>query len=321
MTTALIVLRPEDNEKPLRHDLSVTMEITQATRHSFPLVAGYNWYLLKTFTRQHGRDASIKIAGNGEDNLDSLKSGKIDILVLPLSDTLKNDPSYLTLSADSTALWVMDPTDIQEARHLVQWLSILRDCPDYKMIRSRYLDFYHPSKHAGQDFISPYDDLVKTYADSLGWDWRLLSAVIFDESHFKIEAQSRRGATGLMQVMPKVASHYGHDDLLDPEQNIQAGVDILRTIKRKYKVWGTDEEQLKYVLSIFNAGPVRVMNCVEHAIAEGVDPALWDNVADLIPQDPLDTTQRKLCLSQETVAYVRHILYLYNRYCTIFPEE
>lgn len=319
--TSLLVLHPENDEKMLRRDLRATIDFSTQNKGSLPLVVGYNWHLLKRFSYQHASEAFIRLSDDGENSLDSLKSGRTDLVVLPYSDTLKNDPSVLVLSADSTALWVMDPSNLPEARHLAQWLSLLRDRPDYESVRYRYLGFYHPSKHNGQDFISPYDDLVKEYADSLGWDWRLLSAVIFNESHFKIEARSPRGARGLMQVLPAVASRFGCNDLLDPEENIRAGTNIIMSITKKYRTWGSAEEQLKYTLASFNAGPRKVRVCVEHAIEAGIDPSLWNNVADLVPEDPLDTIQREKYLSHETVAYVRHILYLYNRYCTICPEK
>lgn len=319
--TAFHLLKPEEDETLFRRDLDVIMDISAAQRHKLPLVTGYNWHLLKTFTRQHGSEAFIRLARSGENCLDTLKAGRTDLVVLPLSDTLKNDSTLLIISADSTALWIMNKSQVHEARLLAEWLAIMRDRPDYSTIRHRFLDFYDPSKHTDEHFISPYDDIVKSYADSLGWDWRMLSAVIFHESHFKIEATSPRGASGLMQVMPRVASQYGCEDLLDPEQNIHAGTDILMAIMKKYRTWGPKEEQMKYTLASFNAGPRKVRECVDHAIETGVDPSFWDNVADLVPEDPLDTAQRKLYLSHETVAYVRHILYLYNRYCTICPEK
>ena len=51
--------------------------------------------------------------------------------------------------------------------------------------------------------ISPYDSLFREYADTLGWDWKLLAAVAYVESKFDTAAVSSVGARGLMQMMPQ----------------------------------------------------------------------------------------------------------------------
>lgn len=53
--------------------------------------------------------------------------------------------------------------------------------------------------------ISPYDDLFKRHAKSLGWDWRLLAAIAYFESHFRPNAVAWTGAKGLMGIMPSTA--------------------------------------------------------------------------------------------------------------------
>jgi membrane-bound lytic murein transglycosylase F len=53
--------------------------------------------------------------------------------------------------------------------------------------------------------LSPYDTIVRRYADQYGFDWRLIVAVMYQESRFDPEAQSFAGARGLMQVLPRTA--------------------------------------------------------------------------------------------------------------------
>jgi len=56
----------------------------------------------------------------------------------------------------------------------------------------------------------------------------LLHAVISVESRYKPDAVSKKGASGLMQLMPGTARHYGVIDALDPVQNINGGAKYLR---------------------------------------------------------------------------------------------
>src|SRR5215210_4660367 len=56
-----------------------------------------------------------------------------------------------------------------------------------------------------------------------GVDPRLLHAVIWQESKYKIQARSHAGAQGLMQMIPATARRFGCTDVNDPASNVQAG--------------------------------------------------------------------------------------------------
>jgi len=307
--------------QPFPHSLKATLDQSFTKMKGLALVGGYNYRLLKDFTSTHNAKVNIRMADKTENAIDSLDAMRTDIVILPFPDSLRADSTHIAIPVDSAGIWLFRKGDRLNAVRMVHWLERYRKGDKYRDIRERYMGMYDPTKHTDCKFISPYDSLVRAYADTLGWDWRLLGAMIYCESHFKIEARSPKGASGLMQVMPSVASRKGHEDLLDPEANIKAGTDILLGIQKKYRLWGTPEERIKYALASYNAGPGKVRKCVDHAIELGVDPNLWDNVASLVPTDPLDTAQTAQYLSQETVGYVRHILYLYNRYRKICPEK
>jgi soluble lytic murein transglycosylase-like protein len=81
----------------------------------------------------------------------------------------------------------------------------------------------------------------------------LVAAVIEAESSRNPRAVSRRGARGLMQLMPKTAKRLGVDDPFDPRANIEAGVKHLRAM---IDIFGND---LPRVLAAYNAGEVAVI--------------------------------------------------------------
>jgi len=72
--------------------------------------------------------------------------------------------------------------------------------------------------------ISKFDNLIKKHAQKNNFDWRLIAALIQQESRFNPTAVSWAGAKGLMQLMPKTAKQYGFKNLTDPELNIKAGI-------------------------------------------------------------------------------------------------
>jgi len=88
------------------------------------------------------------------------------------------------------------------------------------------------------------DDAARTY----GLEGALLHAVISVESHYNPKAVSRKGAAGLMQLMPGTARRYGVADRFDPVQNIDGGAKYLRDL---LKLFNSD---VSLTLAAYNAG-------------------------------------------------------------------
>jgi len=97
------------------------------------------------------------------------------------------------------------------------------------------------------------DEHIKEVAARHGVRADLVAAVIEAESSRNPRAVSRRGARGLMQLMPKTAKRLGVDDPFDPRANIEAGVKHLRAM---IDIFGND---LPRVLAAYNAGEVAVI--------------------------------------------------------------
>ncbi|MCF6342171.1 MAG: transporter substrate-binding domain-containing protein, partial [Bacteroidales bacterium] len=103
--------------------------------------------------------------------------------------------------------------------------------------------------------LSPYDEEIKKASTIIGWDWRVLASLIYQESEFKPKVRSWVGAYGLMQMMPVTLEKYGLDTTASPDQQITAGARYLKYLDRQLPAEIADSaERMKFVLASYNAG-------------------------------------------------------------------
>ena len=290
---------------------------------------GFSYDLLRKFGSHVGAEVKISLADDSCDYVDSLRSGKVDILVLPDTCSRCAEGVIISRKLDSS-VWAINSEDITKIKEINTWIATYTETGDYRQTWTKYHKAINPMSKFDRGLISskisPYDKLIKKYAGELGWDWRMLAAVIYQESKFSINTVSHRGATGLMQVMPATASYYGITDLLDPEENIKAGTMHLARLQKMYGDSGmTDAERFKFVLASYNAGEGRIADCRRLAEARNLDNTRWDDILKVIPSMRDEATLRETYLKfgkfngTETVNYVENILNIYAAFCEICP--
>jgi len=97
-----------------------------------------------------------------------------------------------------------------------------------------------------------YDELISDASERHGVSFSLLKAVIKAESDFDPHAVSKKGATGLMQIMPENFKPLGIRDPFDPWENINAGARYFKQMYDRFK------GKLALSLAAYNAGPTAV---------------------------------------------------------------
>jgi soluble lytic murein transglycosylase-like protein len=110
-------------------------------------------------------------------------------------------------------------------------------------------DYYSPAVLAR---AVQYDPIIEKAATSNSVEADLLRAVIVVESGFNERARSKKGAMGLMQLMPDTARQYGASNAYDPKQNVHAGAKYLRSLLDRYG------KNIKLALAAYNAGETAV---------------------------------------------------------------
>lgn len=296
------------------------------------LVADYNYFLLKKFTCENPayEGSEILLSLDSEQYLDSLLEEKADIIVLPLGESPLISERIATVHLDTSGVWAFRAKDRKLIRDVKKWLEEEYADPAHEETRERFLQTFNPYIRAKaglkSKYLSPYDDIIRKYAAELGWDWRLLAAVIYQESNFRITANSHCGASGLMQLMPQTASRMNVSNRLNPEESIKGGVTYLKSLGNRYRgICNNHEEKIKYTLAAFNAGEGRMSDIIKFARARNVDVGCWDSVATVLPlmnkAVEADSLKFGAFNATETVSYLEMVELFYEAMKKICPEK
>jgi membrane-bound lytic murein transglycosylase F len=174
--------------------------------------------------------------------------------------------------------------------------------------------------------LSPYDDIVKRYAEQYDFDWRVIVAMMYQESRFDPKARSFAGAVGLLQVLPRTGRQMGYDDVTSPETNIAAGVKYLSWLRDRFHADLPVADRMWFTLASFNAGHEHVRDARRLALQEGLDPNRWfGNVEQamlLLSREQYARQARHgYCRGREPVNYVREIFARYGAYREALEAE
>lgn len=128
--------------------------------------------------------------------------------------------------------------------------------------------------------------VIKRYAQRFGVDWVLVLAVMQQESQFNKNALSRKGAFGLMQIMPQTRLELeevlGMGETMTPSNNIKAGVFHLKRLSKAFAS-SSDEDRTLLTLAAYNAGLARIQDAQTLAAHLGDDSRSWKGVRAALP--------------------------------------
>lgn len=192
-----------------------------------------------------------------------------------------------------------------------------------------------------QALVDEYGDLIKRECNFYKLDWRLVLAIIHQESYFNPEAVSRAGAFGFMQIMPRTGQGLQNElalqDTRTPQNNLIAGIYYYASLASQFSEFG--DERYKFALAAYNAGLGRVIDALTITDYWGKDYKQWDNVKEAYPYlssrndslhalvwpDRKHPTYGTLENWKEPYNYVESIWFLYNEYKKYYesnlPEE
>ncbi len=240
------------------------------------------------------------------------------------------------VSFSQRTAWAVRQNSPELLAAIDEWITEMREEVDYYVIYNRYFEnkrsfrarveseFY--SLETGK--ISPYDPLIKQYAGNLGWDWRFVSSIVYQESQFDPRARSWARARGLMQLMPATARELGVRDRTDPQQNLRAGTTYLGQLWERWSSIPDSTQRLKFTLASYNCGYHHVLDAQRLTEKYGGTPQQWD---DQVAKYVLKLSYPKYYNDEavdygyvrgiEPVTYVRQIFERFEHYKRVMPLE
>lgn len=229
--------------------------------------------------------------------------------------------------------WAVRKTSPDLQHKVDEWLARFVQSADYRIIKNKYFNNPTLTRMMKSDYfyvhdgkLSDYDEQLKVISNELNWDWRLLASMIYQESRFQHDVESRSGAYGLMQFMPTTAERFGIEHKASADIQLEAGVKYLKLLEERMKDNRIPEkERIKFILAAYNAGIGHVLDARNLARKYGKNPNVWDNNVEFYIQNKSDFSGDSVVRfgslkGKETYRYVSDILERYQHYKNIVKQ-
>ena len=234
----------------------------------------------------------------------------------------------LEVSREEPVTWAMRSSSPELLQAVNSWLVEKKEV----FIPRTYARYFLNSKNQyerttntysslGGDRISVYDEIIQENAQTLGWDWRLLAALVYKESRFDTTALSYAGAQGLLQLMPVTVERFGVTNPNDPEESLKGGVKYLQYLDKFWmeRVPETNE-RIKFILASYTIGQGHVEDAWRLTLKYRKNTQSWQEVSNFLslksdPKYYRDAVVKSgYAKGHIAVKYVRDVLALFQSY-------
>ncbi len=344
-TRQVLVQRKPDNWKKLTsaalEDSLIRNQLDLAQKKVY--VSRNSSYVKRLYNLSDEIGDSIYIVEMDEDNeklIEMVAKGEIDYTVCDEQTAQVNDSYFDNLdistpvSFSQNLAWAVAKGSVSLKQTIDQWLIDFKDTKKYTMIFRKYFRNKRSAEIIESDYfasasgkLSPYDALIKEYSEEIGWDWRLLASLMYQESRFNPQARSWAGAFGLMQLMPTTGQRFGVGPTSPPRMQIRAGIMYIQWLDERLIDIKDPAERIKFILAAYNIGLGHVIDARALAEKNDKDPDIWDdNVAEFLlsKSDPKYYTDPVVkygyCRGTETFRYVADVIERYGHYRNLVVE-
>ncbi len=281
--------------------------------------------------RDTGTDLIIRLHDDlpVEELIERVSEGEIGITVANNTIAIPNRRHYPgavmkgTIGQTQQLGWAVNPNARQLLASINSFFRTIKENGKFDEIYNAYYGdtaefdyvdlslFHRRIKHR----LSRYSPFIKEAARKHGFDWRLIAAQIYQESHLNPWAKSHAGAKGLMQLLPGTALSLGVRDIYNPVENISAGVKHLKNLYDQFD--GTnDDDRLMISLAAYNIGQGHISDARDLAVEMQLDPDQWSSLEKTLPLLRYRKYYKKskygYCRGTEPIQYIKQIMIYYD---------
>ncbi len=175
--------------------------------------------------------------------------------------------------------------------------------------------------------ILKYRPIIQEHAVKHQLDWRLVTALIVQESGFNEHAVSSAGAKGLMQLMPETAKELGVTDPFVSTESIAGATRYLRSLYDLY-TQSSHPDRIRIALASYNGGRGHIKDAQQVALRKNLVPHKWKSIKTSLGL--LTVNDKKMHAEiwesstpphgyfngyPETRNYVKRVMQYYDRLC------
>lgn len=172
---------------------------------------------------------------------------------------------------------------------MIEFFGRLNDSEQLAQLKEKYLG--HIDKFDFVDtrsFLRALDTTLPKWVDlfqqhAQDFDWRLIAALSYQESHWNPKAKSPTGVRGMMMLTLATAKSVNVSNRLDPEQSIRGGVDYLTYLVGRIPETIPDHEKIWFALASYNIGYGHMMDTRRLTESYGGNPNSWNDVKKNLP--------------------------------------
>ncbi len=311
-------LRPRSIERLITYQATqagASEEDSNAAANTLQIVEQSQYVPTLTALKKQHPELQFEIVGDADtrDLLKKVSTGDLrftvtDSVELSLAQRLYPDLALaFELTEDQPVSWFTRRSEDESLyAMLIEFFGNIKQSGELASLEEKYIGHIEAFDYVDtRAFIRALDDklpkwspLFQKYSEE--FDWRLIAALAYQESHWKPKAKSPTGVRGMMMLTLPTAKSVGVTNRLDPEQSVRGGVEYLRRIVARVPETISDHEKIWFALASYNIGYGHMLDARRLTKAQGGDPNAWADVKDRLP-----LLRQKRFYSQTRYGYAR----------------
>jgi len=266
-----------------------------------------------------------------EQLLTSVANGELELTLSDSHVLLSNQRFYpqlrkaFKIGPSEQLAWAFPQTgDHSLYNQAVAYFHELRESGELDTLQARHFGHVERLSYTGaisfasqvRNRLPKYQALFIQAGEMTGWDWRLLAAVGYQESHWNPKARSPTGVRGLMMLTNRTAKELGVKDRRNAAQSISGGARYLAALHKRIPVNVTEPDRTWFTLAAYNIGMGHLYDARRLATKAGLNPDSWLDLRQVLPRlnDKRYHKQTRFgyARGREAVEYVENIRSYYD---------